>query len=299
MKVGVVVPLGGAEDHEMSRYADTRAFARQAEDAGFDSIWFFDHLLFRFPGQETDGIWEAWTFLSAIAEATERVELGTVVMCTPFRNPALLAKMAVTLDEVSDGRFILGLGAGWHKPEFDAFGFPFDARVARFEEALQIIRPLLKEGRVSFAGRYYRAVDCELIPRGPRAGGPPILIGSFGPRMLRLTARYADCWNTAWLGQAGQLAERRAALEAACREEGRDPGTLAVTVGVSVDYTPPQPSDAETARRALTGSAEEVAAGLRGFADAGVEHAICSLTPTTLGSLERLSEALTIYRGGA
>ncbi len=115
---------------------------------------------------------------------------------TKFRNPAILAKMAATLDAISGGRLILGLGAGWHAPEFEAFGIPFDHRVDRFEEALQIIVPLLHTGQVDFQGRYYRTPNCELRPRGPRASGPQILIGAAGPRMLRLAARYADAWNT-------------------------------------------------------------------------------------------------------
>jgi probable F420-dependent oxidoreductase len=297
MKVGVVVPMGTSKAPAPPRYAGARAYARQAEDAGFDSIWVFDHLLYRFPERDTDGVWEAWTFLSALAEATSRVELGTLVLSVPFRNPAVLAKMAVTLDEVSEGRVILGLGAGWHQPEFDAFGIPFDARAARFEEALQIIRPLLKEGRVTFEGKYHRAAEAEMIPRGPRPEGPPILIGAFGPRMLRLAARFADYWNTAWLGDADQLPERRAPLEAACRAEGRDPSTLAVTVGVGVDYSPPDRWGTGLARdRGMTGSPQEVAGRLRGFADAGVAHALCALTPPTPDSLARFSEALHVYR---
>jgi probable F420-dependent oxidoreductase len=298
MKIGVVVPFeADPEAQQVARYAETRAFALQAEAAGFDSIWFYDHLLYRYPDQPTLGIWEAWTFLSAVAEATNRVELGTLVMCTPFRNPAVLAKMAITLDEVSNGRLILGLGAGWHQPEFDAFGLPFDHKVDRLDEALHIIVPLLREGHVTFQGTYYRAADCEILPRGPRPSGPPILIGAFGPRMLRLTARYADCWNTAWLGQASALAEPRAAMEAACAAEGRDPTTLAVTVGVTVDYSTPT-GNAETpasTEKALSGSPQEIAAGLRGYAEAGVAHVICALTPNNTESLARLSEALAIY----
>src|SRR5579884_2194974 len=151
MKVGVVVPLRRPEPDSVG-YGEVRAFAQQAEEAGFDSIWVFDHLLYRYPGRETEGIWEAWTVLSALAEATDRVELGTLVLSTPFRNPALLAKMAVTLDEVSGGRVILGMGAGWNEPEFMGFGIPFYHRASRLEEALQIVRPLLKEGQVTFEG---------------------------------------------------------------------------------------------------------------------------------------------------
>lgn len=298
MKIGVVVPLAADERGRSVRYAETRAFALQAEEAGCDAVWLFDHLLYRFPGEPTEGTWEAWTFLAALAEATARVELGTLVLCTPFRNPALLAKMATTLDEVSGGRLILGLGAGWHQPEFDAFGYPFDHRVDRFEEALQVIVPLVREGRAGFEGAYHRAVDCAIVPRGPRSSGPPILIAGKGPRMLRLTARYADCWNTAWLGPVDALAERRAALEAACRAERRDPGTLAVTVGVTVDYALTDDGGAPVAgaRPALAGTPEEIAAALRGYADAGVAHVMCALRPLDSGSLSRFARALAAYR---
>jgi len=295
MKIGVVLPLEtDVETGHVVEYAETRAFAMRAEAAGFDSIWIFDHLLYRYPNKPTAGTWEAWTTLAALAEATTRVELGTLVLCNPMRNPAVLAKMAVTLDGVSGGRLILGLGAGWHKPEFDAFGLPFDHRVDRFAEALQIVDPLLRTGQVNFQGAYYSALDCEILPRGPRPAGPPILIAAFGPRMLRLVARHADCWNTAWLGQASGLAKPRAELDAACTQENRDPASLAVTVGVAVDYTGAEtPSDP---LKALSGSAEEVAAGLYGHAEAGVSHVICSLRPTTEASLSRLAEALSRYR---
>jgi probable F420-dependent oxidoreductase len=299
MKVGVVLPLG--EDEALGRpasYAAVRDLALQAEEAGFDSIWLYDHLLYRFPDRPAQGVWEGWTFLAALAEATRRPELGTIVLCTAFRNPAVLAKMAATFDEDSAGRLILGLGAGWHRPEFDAFGFPFDHKVDRFEEALQIICPLLREGRVDFAGRYYQAPDCELRPRGPRPGGPPILVAAAGPRMLRLTARYADSWNTAWLGRPTLLAERRAGLEAACAEVGRDPATLAVTVGVIVAYPQegaPPPAGGGPAK-VLTGSAEEVAAGLRAYREQGVAHVICNCAPNDAASLARLADALRVYR---
>ena len=294
MKIGVVAPIA-AEDAgsaAVPRYSEIRAFARQAEEAGFDAVWIYDHLLYRYPDAPTEGVWESWTLLSALAEATTRVELGALVMCVPFRNPAVLAKMAVTLDEVSNGRFILGLGAGWHQPEFDAFGVPFDHKVDRFEEAIQIIAPLLREGRVDFAGAHYKATNCEILPPGPRRGGPPILVGTSGPRMLRLTARYADQWNACWLGRVEALAAPRAALEAACAAEGRDPATMAVTVGVIVDY---EAATADPAK-ALIGSPEEIAAALGEYERAGVAQVICSLRPTTAAALSRLTEALALYR---
>jgi probable F420-dependent oxidoreductase len=302
MQIGLIMPI--AEDDPprgMPSYAQIRAIALQAEAAGFDSIWVYDHLLYRFPEQPTAGIWEVWSMLAALSEATTRVELGTIVLCVPFRNPAVLAKMAATVDEISGGRLILGLGAGWHKPEFEAFGVPFDHKVDRFEEALQIIVPLLREGKVDFSGTYYSAPDCQLLPRGPRPRGPEILIASAKPRMLRLTARYADSWNTAWLGMPTALPERRAKLEAACAEEGRDPSTLAVTVGVSVSYAEPGKSldKPPSPDKALFGSPEQVAAGLRAYAEQGVAHVICGLEPTTPESLAWLAEALRIYRKAA
>ncbi len=298
MKVGVVLPI--AEDEArggVPRFAEIRALAQHAEAAGFDSVWIYDHLLFRFPDQPTGGIWEAWTLMAAVAAVTQRVQIGAIVLCVPFRNPAVLAKMAATLDDVSDGRLILGLGAGWHQPEFDAFGVPFDHRAARFAEALQIICPLLREGHVDFRGTYYQAPNCELCPRGPRPAGPPILIGAGKPRLLRLTARYADAWNTAWHGTPDALTERRAALEAACRDEGRDPATIEITVGVATAYQRPgEQSEAEDQQdRPLTGTPDEVAMGLRAFERAGVGHAICSINRVDEESVAWLADGLRLF----
>lgn len=297
MKIGIVIKL--SEEQAVGRaprYSEIRAMAQDAETAGLDSIWLFDHLLFRYEGQPTSGIWECWTTLAALAEATQRVELGTLVLCNPFRNPALLAKMAHTLDEVSGGRLILGLGAGWHRPEFDAFGFPFDHRVDRLEEALQIVRPLLRDGQVDFRGTYYRARSCQIIPRSPRAGGPPLLVGAFGPRMLRLAAGYADLWNTAWLGQPGEVAEPLAEVRRACAEVGRDPATLGITAGAQVIY--PDLGDVEPwTREPLSGTAVEVAQGLAGYERAGVDHLILLISPNSRRALDSLAEAVRHYRG--
>lgn len=299
MKIGLAMPITQNEQTGTTLpYATIRELALQAEANGFDSVWIFDHLLYRFGERPTAGVWEAWTMLTALAGITTRVEIGSLVMCTAFRNPALLAKMAATLDEVSGGRLILGLGAGWHQPEFDAFGIPFDHKVDRFREALQIIVPLLREGHVDFSGMYYSAPNCEIIPRGPRPAGPPILIGAFGPRMLRLTARYANSWNTCWLGDTTKLAEPRAALEAACAEESRDPSDVAVTVGVSI-ITPealaamPEPP---SRANALYGTPEEVAAGLHEYAAQGVAHVICSVDRLTSATLPWVSDVLQRYR---
>lgn len=293
MKIGLIIPL--AEDDSTNTtpgYSFLRDYARQAESIGLDSIWVFDHLLYRWPNNDnTYGIWESWTLLTALAEATQKVELGTLVLCVPFRNPALLAKMATTLDEISNGRLILGLGAGWHKPEFDAFDFPFNHLASRFDEALQIIVPLIREGAVDFQGQYYSANKCIISPRGPRPNGPPILIASSGPRMLSLTAQHADQWNTAWFGQVDGIAESCNRMEAACRSLGRDLSTLDMTVGVNVAY-PEAGQDAPPLQKALSGSPEQIAAELQRYADAGVAHVICNLNPATPETLTEFGKAV-------
>ena len=297
MKIGVVLPLSEAQGVTPG-YAAIRAYARQAEQVGLDSVWVFDHLLFRRPDDPaTRGIWECWTTLAALAEATTRVELGTIVLCLPFRNPALLAKMAVTLDEVSGGRLILGLGSGWHKPEFEAFGYPFDHLASRFEEGLKIIAPLLREGQVDFRGQYYAAANCAIVPRGPRAGGPPILVAASGPRMLGLAAEHADMWNTAWYGTVDGVAESRAALERACAAAGRDPASLQVTVGANVAF-PEAGQEPPPAAKALSGSEEAIAGELRRYERAGVTHLICNVAPRGEAALERFAAAVRRYRGG-
>lgn len=297
MKIGLVLII--AEREELGRsfsYQETRDIAQRAEANGFDSLWLYDHLLYRPEGKPTVGIWECWTFLSALAEATKRVELGALVLCNSFRNPAMLAKMAITADEVSQGRLIFGIGAGWNKPEYDAFGYPFDHRVDRFEEALQIIRPLLKEGRVDFQGKYYQARDCEIRPGGPRPQGPPLMVGSFGERMLKLTAQYADLWNSGYYGQPDQLAEPRQNMERACQEVGRDPATLGVTAMLAVHFPDLSPKTPDFDYPPLSGSPEEIAQAMLGYHQAGVQHIMFHLVPYNLTSIARLEKALQFYR---
>jgi probable F420-dependent oxidoreductase len=293
MKVGVMLPIAEGEGGVKS-YTEVRAYALRAEERGFDSIWLADHLLFRGPDGSTRGVWECMTLLTALAEATERVTLGTLVNCTAFRNPAVLAKQAADVDAISGGRLILGLGAGWHKPEFDAFGLPFGHLASRFDEALQIIVPLLRQGKVDFRGQYYSAEQCELRP-APRPGGPPILIGASKPRMLGLTARHADMWNTCWIGEASALPPRREPLEQACAAEGRDPATLSVTVGVNV-VSPGHGRDSIDPQKALAGTPAEVATGLRAYQEQGVTDVICWVDKPTTEALDWLAEALREFR---
>ncbi len=303
MKVGIVLPIEQPDASDAPpAYRDIRAIAQAAESAGLDSVWVFDHMLFRFGGRTT-GIHECWTILSAIAEATERVELGSIVMCTAFRNPALLAKMAATLDHISDGRLILGIGCGWHDPEYEAFGYPTDHKVGRFEEALTVIRGLIREGRADLDGRWVQARDAVLLP--PARPDLPILIAAKRPRMLELTARHADAWNLAWFGEPDErLAGVRADLEATCAQVGRDPATLEITVGLTVRYPDPArdaaaPADGDAApEAALRGTPEEIAAGLAAHAALGTGHVIAALEPTTLETVREFVVAVDRFRAG-
>ena len=298
MRIGIVLPIAEEDgDPEMPSYALIREMAIAAEAAGFDSIWVYDHLLFRFDGRTT-GIHECWTILSAIAEATKRAELGTLVMCTGFRNAGLLAKMAATLDHVSGGRLILGVGSGWHDPEYEAFGYPTDHKVSRFEESLTVITSLIRDGEVTLEGRYMTARDAVLRP--PARPDLPILVAAEGPRMLELTARHADAWNLAWFGLPDErLARIREELSQACERVGRDPATLSITVGITVRY--PQLAFAATDAKAPTGPAlsgtpDEIAAGLAAHAAAGADHVIAALEPATLATLAAFAQAVARYR---
>jgi alkanesulfonate monooxygenase SsuD/methylene tetrahydromethanopterin reductase-like flavin-dependent oxidoreductase (luciferase family) len=247
--------------------------------AGVDSLWVFDHMYSNVPGTEPRGQHEAWSLLAALAVATEKVELGQLVMCASFRPPAVLAKMAVTTDQISGGRLTLGLGAGWHDQEYRAFGFPLDHRVSRFDEALQIIVPLLRGETVTFHGRFHTADEAVLLPRADRR--IPILIAGNRPRMLRLTARYADAWNTAWFWEPNQkLHDRLGAFDAALAEEGREVTSVRRTVGIEVPDAD-QPS-----------AANRLADLFATYLGLPVDDLILVLQPMNLASLDRLGEAI-------
>jgi alkanesulfonate monooxygenase SsuD/methylene tetrahydromethanopterin reductase-like flavin-dependent oxidoreductase (luciferase family) len=294
VKVGVQLP----EVEWEARWADLRALAVRAEELGFDSLWYGDHLLYRRPGDRARGPWEAWTMLAGLAAATSRITIGPLVAATAFHAPAMLAKMAATVDEISGGRLVLGLGAGWNEREFAAFGFPFDRRISRFAEAFTIIRTLLREGAIDFAGEFFTARDCELVPR-PRPGGPPLMIGSSGPRMLEIAAPHVDAWN-AWFNAFGNrpagIAPLREQVDAAARTAGRDPVAIERTVAVHVrlpggrgrmfgDATP-------EAEPPVEGSPSELAATLRTFAAEGIAHVQLVVDPITLASLDALAPVL-------
>lgn len=235
MRIGLVLPIGERGDPPKAvRYSEIRELALLAEQGGLDAVWAADHIFHEPPTGPRRGIWENWTVMSALAEATERVDFGPLVLCTPFRNPGMLAWQANTLDEVSGGRLVLGLGAGWHQPEFDAFGFEFEHRVALFEDSLNVLVPLLREGRADYDGTFASG-HATLAPRGPRVNGPPIMISAFGPRMMRLTAQWADRYNTVWYGRPNdKFDEDVAHLRAACDRQGRDAAEIEVSAGLTI-----------------------------------------------------------------
>jgi probable F420-dependent oxidoreductase len=290
LEVGVQLP----EVERDVRWREYLAMARAAEESGFDSIWVGDHLLYRGDGQPERGPWEAWTLLAGLAAATSRVKLGPLVACTAFHSPGMLAKHAATVDEVSGGRLVLGLGAGWNEAEFRAFGIPFDHRASRFEESFGIVRRLIAGERVTFHGRSSHVEDAVLLPTPARR--PPLMIGSRGDRVLEIALPHVDAWNTwyEWYGNTPDgFAELSGAVTDAARKAGRKPAEIRRSAAVLVVLDP-----AAEGRRddvpPLAGSMERIAAGLRALAEAGADEAILVLSPITERSIRALGEALAL-----
>ena len=295
LKVGVQLP----EIEWVAPWRELARMATTAEQVGFDSLWVGDHLLYRYPDEPDKGPWEAWTVMGALAAITERIEIGPLVACTSFHNPAMIAKKAATLEEISGGRLILGLGAGWNEPEYSAYGFPYDHRVSRFEEAFTIIRRLLAGERVDFHGDYYSVNDCVIVPPGPRPAGPPLMIGSGGDRMLDITIPYIQSWNAwyAWFDNKPELlAPWMEKVDAACERAGRDPKSVERTCAVYVQLTGgegrPTLAIEDSKIEPLTGSPREMADGLRRFAEVGIDHVQIVLDPITAEGIERLAPVL-------
>ncbi len=294
VRIGVQLP----EVERPVRWTELVDMARAAEDVGLDSLWLGDHLLYRDAQHGSRGPWEAWSTLAGLAAVTSRVTLGPLVASTSFHNPVMLAKKAATVDEMSGGRLVLGLGAGWNEVEYRAYGFPFDRRVSRFEEAFTIIRTLLKDGHIDFDGRFYQARDCELVPRGPRPEGPPLLIGSNGERMLSIALPYVQAWNSWYSGFGNRLEEAPALLaqiDRAIVAADRDPAEIDKTLALRVDMagrTGARDADGYAGYDAASGSPDELAAVFRGFAAIGVAELQLVLDPITAASITALGPVL-------
>lgn len=295
IKVGIQLP----EVERVVGWRELAEMARAAETIGLDSLWVGDHLFYRYPDGETRGPWEAWSVLSALATVTERVTIGPLVACVSFHNPAVLAKMAADVDAISGGRLVLGLGAGWNEAEYRAFGMPYDHRVSRFADAFAIISGLLRDGRVDYHGRYHSAPDCELHPPPARPGGPPLLVGSSGARMLAVTVPVVQAWN-AWYTTVANSVEGylpiRERVDAACRAVGRDPATLertlALLVGMPGAAGRPSGDPDERQPAALDGDPGRLAESLAAFAAEGVAHVQLVMDPITIESVTGLEPML-------
>ena len=292
LRVGIQLP----EVERDVRWPEYAAMARVAEDAGFDSIWVGDHMLYRDDGRPERGPWDAWGLLAGLAAVTERVRLGPLVACAAFHHPAVLARMAATVDEMSGGRLVLGLGAGWNRAEFDAFGLPFDHRTSRFAEAFEIVRRMLGGERVTLRGSYASVDDAVLLPEPARR--PAFMIGSTGERMLSIALPHVEVWNT-WFDAYGNtpegFAELNARIDRAVERAGRRPGDVERSACVHVALDP------SAGGRPIApgcppweGSMGRIAAGLRDMAAAGADEAILVVTPITERSVHELGGALRL-----
>jgi len=276
-------------------WPEMREIALAAESVGLDSIWLGDHLLYR-DEMGPRGPMEAWSLLAALGEATERVALGPLVAATSFHTPGMLAKKAATVDEISGGRLILGLGAGWNETEYRAFGFPYDHRVARFEEAFTIIATLVREGVVDFDGRFYRHEELELFPRPRR--DMKIMIGSNGPRMLAIAAPHVDMWNS-WFADFDNDSTRAARLvaevDARFVTAGREPGEVEKSAAVYVQLGEGGFRRGSDGVAPIRGTRDDIAHHLASFHGV-LDHLQVVLDPIDRGGVEELGEIVGLTR---
>ena len=290
MEVGVQLP----EVERDVRWPEYLAMARAAEEVGLDSIWLGDHLLYRGDGREERGPWEAWTLLAALAAVTERVRLGPLVACASFHPPGLIAKMAATIDEVSGGRFVLGLGAGWNETEYRAFGLPYDHRVSRFEESFEIVRKLVAGERATLAGRFWQGEDAVLLPRPARR--VPLMVGSQGERMLQITLPHVEWWNC-WYSWYGNTVEGFGALNArvsaAAERAGCDPAAIGRSACVLVELEPGAVTRPHADEDVAPVTPDELSSHLRALADAGAGEAILILRPIDGASIRAVGGLLS------
>jgi alkanesulfonate monooxygenase SsuD/methylene tetrahydromethanopterin reductase-like flavin-dependent oxidoreductase (luciferase family) len=288
VKIGFTLPQA-AIDGDGGSWAGIRRLAVLADERGADSLWVCDHFLDRTHEREV-GYHEPMTLLAAMAAVTSRVELGTLVASTSFRSPGLVAKLAATLDDVAGGRVLLGVGCGWHEPEYRAFGYPFDHRVGRFEEALVAIRGLLDGNRVTSAGRWWSLQDAVILPSPRRR--VPIVVAAEGPRMLALAARHADGWQTAWYGLPdARFHSERGRFADACAAEGR---TTRVEVLAGVEVLPGTSADPH-----LPLDPVAIADGLAAWSDAGVDHVQLGVHPGTMSSFTTALDGVRRFRDSA
>jgi alkanesulfonate monooxygenase SsuD/methylene tetrahydromethanopterin reductase-like flavin-dependent oxidoreductase (luciferase family) len=296
LEIGIVLPLAQfGPDRQTARWMDLRAMANRAEEIGFDTIWTPDELLWRPQGAADQGMWDGVSMAGAVAAVTSRSTVGTWVLSALHRNAGIIAKTAETLDEISGGRFIFGLGAGHVWPgQAHAFGLPEDNVFGRFEESLEIIIPLLRGGHADFEGTWHAARDLPQQPVGPRPNGIPILIGGNGPRGQRAAARHADIYSCYIEERAhtDEAVPRLASLDAICAEIGRDPGSIGRSVGVLVRPLDPAGKRADV----ISGSSTEIADAFRSFRDGGFTRLEIMFGPGTMHALDALAPVVEQLR---
>lgn len=294
MKVGVQLP----EVERIVRWPELSRMVVAAEDAGFDSLWVGDHYLYRPVGTDGQpgaarGPWEAWTQLAAIAAITTRVTIAPFVASLTFHNPAVIAKMAATVDEVSAGRLVLGVGAGWNAVEYEAFGFPFERRIDRFEESFHVVRRLLAGETVSLDGDFVQLHDCVLHPPSVRSAPLPIMIGSSGRRMLDITLPYISAWN-AWFidyeNRPEQVGRALAPLLAACERHDRDPSSIEKSVALLVDFGSTEPRQGSI--NPVSGDPGALTEALNTLEAAGLDHVQLVVNPIDERTILAAAEAI-------
>lgn len=302
LKIGLGLPLWtGGMAGKTPTWQDTLAFARYAEAIGFDALWVLDNFAYRSGTGKLVDFWECWSMLSALAASTTQITLGSFVTYAGYRHPILLAKIANTIEEISSGRLVLGIGAGYTSNETQTAGFPTEQRYKRLEETLAILQQFFHHGSVHFDGQFYQIQAFESLMRGPRLNGPPILLGSLsspGPRLLKLAAQYAQQWN-GWLGYDPQgldiLPALKKTLDEACRYAHRSPQTLERSLGFGVvleGATPTDPDFADFCPHALKGTPEQIAESLLTIASHGFSEVQIVLNSSTLTGLDRFALVL-------
>ena len=307
-KLGLLLPMKeGIYGGKTPSGDDVLAMARQCEAIGLDSVWLVDHFLHEpyadekafghdFPEEwlgRKIGFWECWTMASAVSVATQSIEIGTLVTNTGYRNPALLAKMANTVDELSHGRLIFGVGAGDFTSEYHMYGYDWEKRVGKFEEALKIITPMLRGEEVSFQGEFYKTVNASVKPHGPNPKGPPVLIGMLdgGPRMSRLVTTYADHWNC-WLVGGRDYDSCLSMIQKACEQHHREIDTLQKNAAIGIAM--PHATACPPGVKPLSGSPYEIADRLATLLSKDVDHIVIWLHPMTPSGLDALEETLAL-----
>ncbi len=306
-EIGVSLPTWPLRGGGHATWPEIRSLALDLEALGVDTVWVPDHLQRSVRDRPVFGFWECWTILTAVAEATSRIGIGPFVACTGFRNPALLAKMAATLDEISGGRVVLGLGSGVPATDasWRAYGFDGERHVAKHAEAVEIVARMLREPPLTFEGEHYRTHEADILPRGPR-DRLPVWVAAKGERTMVIAARWADAVNVnISLSGPGDARSVVADVARACADVSRDPETVAVTgwarLALRADGT------AEARPGWIGGSPDEVAATMRDIRGTGIRHVSLyvgdaddpsPLPALTAAVLERFAPFLAAIRAG-